>query len=136
MAAANIADVSALATTENYTAAGFGSWSTVANWSPASVPTMSDNAVILQGGGGISITGTRGIQTLTFMGSTDRAIGNDTNKASTLNIYGDGGVDPLINVTSTGNFTISNANLGSGTAGMLLAIGDSGDINVANANAR
>jgi hypothetical protein len=94
-------------------AAGGGSWSTAANWSPASVPNNTDDIVINAGTSAMSFTGmsSQTIATLTINGTTGSVTW--TSGASTLTISGN--FVSAVNVT-TGVISISTAGTGSNIA--------------------
>jgi fibronectin-binding autotransporter adhesin len=124
---------SANASVRTFTATAAGSsWATAANWSGAAVPTATDSAE-LPDGGSIALTGAQSIQTFAFTGAAARVVGNNAaTGGSSLQLNGNS-TTPLINVTSTGNFTLNGANIGGGSGPMSLLLNASGDFNVVNA---
>ncbi len=119
--------------------AGNSDWLTGSNWSPANVPTDSDDIVLdnsltaipssmVVNGGDVEA------RTITFQagfnGSSTTLIGGATTRSSFLTIGGPGtGVDPLIKVNSTAG-TISFDRRNGGSADLSIILGAASSINV------
>lgn len=118
--------------------AGGTVWGTVASWTAAGVPILTDN-VVIGGTGAINIAGsafpspvtTTDVQDLMFSGTGAITLRNDsasTNMSLTLN--GRGQFTPLIATGNSQTYTIAGSGLSARTLSLLLA--QSGEFEVAN----
>ncbi len=105
-------------------------WATAGNWTPAAVPTIADN-VLMVGSGSINSSGTStNIQDLTFNGTGAIVLKNDDAAANmTLTLNGRGTFIPLIETKNTNTSTIQ-----AGTSGRTITIqlAQGGEFKVAN----
>src|SRR5687768_5925512 len=115
-------------------------WLTATNWSPTGVPTSADSAVISLGTSAMSLTSDLTIQRILFSDASSRILGNATegDGDANLTLTGAGG-GPLIDVTSTGSFTINGPNidpLGEGSGRLDVKFLSDGDLNVTHSAAK
>jgi hypothetical protein len=119
----------ALAATKTWVgAAGGGSWSTAANWSPASSPGASDDIVINAGTNAMSFTGLSSltIATLTINGTT----GSVTWTSGSATITVTGAIISQVNVTSGVASLVTQGTGGSIAAGKTFTISSGTSFNI------
>lgn len=125
------------ASTKTFNSTGTN-WNTNSDWTPAGVPTSTDDVLINAGTLDMRMRAADlTIQYITFSDTSSRLLGNDTSNAvnSTLTLNGSG-ANPLISVTSASStFTLKGPNNGGGSGQLVLALNASGDFNVTNAAA-